>query len=182
MTDWLKNHVEAIICFALFGLLILTSLYFLSAEEQRIEIGELEEVRIDEARRDEVIEQAMQDIAHQRRRIMTAFLDKPVLHYDLLLRRNPFQPLSELDEPDVRLPVTNDVVNGNDLPPPPDLVVRGIIRIGDEYVANIENRVTGETYFRRVGEEVEGHMVEDITRDKVVLSIDDEIVELRYRR
>ncbi len=188
MTDWIKHHVEAVICFSLFGLLILTSLYFLSTEEQRVGIGELEEIRVDESKRDEVIEQAMLQIRHQRRGLMTAFMDKPLLHYDLLLRRNPFQPLGVVYVP----PPPPPPPNGNDVngppeppkppePPRPELVVRGIVRFGDDFIANIENRITGEAYFRRVGEEVEGHLVEDISRDKVVLSVDDEIIELRYR-
>lgn len=190
MIDWIKTHVEAIICFSLFGLLVVTSLYFLSTEEQRLDVGELEEIDVDESRRDEVIEKAMRDLERQRQRLMTAFADRPVLHYDFLLRRNPFHPLAEVEtreeEPEEpEDPGELEEPEEPEEPPPPPrrrLAVRGIVRFGDAFTATIENRDTGETYFRRVGEEVEGHRVEDISMEKVILSKDDEIIELRYGR
>lgn len=190
MIEWIKNHVEAIVCFSLFGLLVFTSLYFLSAERQRLEMEEVEEARVDETRRDEYIETEMRAIREKERGVMLAFADKPVVHYDLLLRRNPFQPLPEAVEPPPPPPPNgNDTPppppppNGNDTPPPPPVfLLRGIIRFGSEFTANIENRRTGETYFVRTGEEIEGHRVREITETRAVLTKDDETIELRYRR
>lgn len=186
MIEWIKNHVEAIVCFALFGLLVFTSLYFLAAERQRLETEELEEARVDEARRDEFIEEEMLAIQEKGRRVMVAFADKPFVHYDLLIRRNPFHPLAEAVDPPPNGPSPpngNGPPNGPPPPPPPPaFLLRGIIRFAGEFVATIENRRTGETYFVRAGEEIEGHRVQEITESRAVLTKDDETIELRHRR
>ncbi len=179
MIEWLKNHIEAVICFALFGLLVLTSLYFLGTEQQRLRIEDLEEFVVSEVEEEEIIEERIQDLEARRRRVMTAFAEKPITHYELLFRRNPFVPLEEVDDDDEIEDVDPDLPEPE---PEPDFLVRGIIRVGEELVSHVENRATGATYFLREGDEVEGHLVEDISREKVSLRKNDETEELIYRR
>jgi hypothetical protein len=55
--------------------------------------------------------------------------------------------------------------------PPFDLILTGTILIGKEWVAQIENRITGETYFKREGEQIEDiFTVGKIERNKLILS------------
>ncbi len=190
MIDWIKDHVEALICFFLFGLLVLVSLYFLSTEEKRLNMGQLEEVRVDESVRAETFQRTLDDIASGRGRIMAVFADKPAFHYDLLIRRNPFKPMEVVPEEEVVVaPVEPVEPAGPDEPVRPvepvdrfDLVVRGIIRFGSAFTANIENSRTGASYFRREGEEVEGYKITEIRSDKVILTKGEETRELRYGR
>ncbi len=191
MKDWLKEHIEAIVCFALFGLLLITSFYFLSIEGQRVRMEDLAEVRVDESRRDEIIQSRFENITFRRQKAMTAFASKPIIHYDLLLRRNPFKPLEEIEKPPPPPPPPSngEVVIPPRPPEPPkfEFVVRGIISSrgpdGERvYVSHIENINTNQDYFTRVGEEVEGYKVKEIQSNKVVLVKSDKIIELEYRR
>ncbi len=120
---------------------------------------------------------------------MTAFASKPIIHYDLLLRRNPFKLLEGIAEPPPLRPLNGGVVIPPKPPEPPkfELAVRGIISSrgtdGERvYVSHIENINTNQDYFMRVGEEVEGYRVKEIQSNKVVLVRSDEIIELEYRR
>jgi hypothetical protein len=54
--------------------------------------------------------------------------------------------------------------------PTSDLILTGIVRLGDESIAIVEDTSKGEGYFLREGDKLKDYVVEDITEENIVLA------------
>jgi len=113
---------------------------------------------------------------------------KPVSRYDLITRRNifsnlpKFTPPKEVKPPEKVEPDDNGTGREPEPPPPPkeptfDLVLNGTIYLSSDqqWVAQIENMRTGDTYFVRENDQIGDDItIRQIEADAVILDKKDE--------
>ncbi len=238
-----KRNVEKVICFSLLGVLVCAGLCFLKFDSAFGKKGSIPtdlDIRKKMKESEEYIARRRKSVLSEVKLFIRTIPGKPVFHYSMLVRRNPFAPIAIFKPPIIEgsSPVTDIVLPGDLIllktpaleegilkaqirnlktgklysvkegdkignavivkevtqngvtigmdgrgdmilrPPPKPLgepvlpyVLTGTMTIGGQMVAQIENIVTGESYFPRVGEEIgDNFRVKEIKRDTVILS------------
>ena len=97
---------------------------------------------------------------------------RPFLHYlEMVWRRNIFSPitLDEAENPEVQKKQLQEMVN--------DLGLVGI-SWGEEHVAMIEDKKAQKTYFLKKGDKINNLKIENILKEKVILSFEGKEIEL----
>ncbi len=186
--DWVKENSEAVMCFALFLILLCVSVYFMGLEKRRTSMIEAGAAFAGMSRRQEA------ELNSRQANFLGLLVSKPISYYNLIVRRNPFAPLPAFSPPEevqapetIELPV--EVSPEKPLPPPPpppptvDLILSGTIFLPEQgkWIAQIENLRTGEIYFMGEGEIIaEIFKVKKIERSRVILFRDgDKDIELK---
>ena len=238
-----RKNVEEVICFLLLGVLVYTGLCFLKFDSGFGKKGLISpdlNLRRKMKESEKYVIQRRKNVLSEAKLFIRTIPGKPVFHYSMLVRRNPFAPIAIFKPPviegappviDIILPeelillkipmqeeeifkaqiknlktgklysvkegdkignaiivkeiTQNGVIIGIEgrddmiLKPPPKTiedpclpyVLTGTMSIGKQMVAQIENIVTGESYFLRVGRKIgDNFEVKEIKRNTVILS------------
>ncbi len=156
--EQLSKNLEAAVCFALFGVLAFVSVYLLKPCVEGTDLGAFNRGAAGTAQAQTKYVAARRKATLEKRRIlMGSIMAKPISHYGLILRRNPFAPIP---------PFEGVIIEPKDF-----ILVSAPSRETGSWIANIQNSKTGESFSVREGEEIaEVLRVKKIERDKVILS------------
>lgn len=155
----IRNNVEAVACFVLFGLLVWVSFHFMTVEKERaMMIAESEGISYKGGRR---TGDGIETRQREQRSFLGLLRSKPPSHYNLIVRRNPFAPLPPFE-----------LGKGGPISPRDLALVASPSLERGEWVAQLRNKRTGEIYSVRVGDDI-GKIckVKRIDPDSVTLSV-----------
>ncbi len=137
--NWIKNNVEAVICFGLFVFLMWVGVYFIGIEKTRAMILS-ESAKV--PRRIPTQEDVEREIGPiQQRSFLGLLTIKPFSYYSLIVRRNPFVPLPAFSPP------PGNTVRATELE-----VTSTLLLPEGQWGARIRNKSTGGTYNVKVGD------------------------------
>jgi hypothetical protein len=156
--EQLSKNLEAAVCFALFGVLAFVSVYLLRSDTEGTDPGTLRHSAAETSRTQTKYVAARRKAALEGRCIlMGSIVAKPISHYGLILRRNPFAPIPSF--------------KGVIIEPKDFILISAPSRETGSWIANIQNSKTGEFFSVGEGEEIaEVLRVKKIEWDKVILS------------
>ena len=156
--ELLSKNLEAAVCFALFGVLVFVSAYLLRPEMEEADSGIPRRGGVSASQMQTKYMAARKEAGLKERRIlMGSIMAKPISHYGLILRRNPFAPIP---------PFEGVIVQPGDF-----ILIDAPSRETGSWIALIQHRTTGEVYSVGEGEEIAGALrVKKIEWDKVILT------------
>ncbi len=156
--ELLSKNLEAAVCFALFGILVFTSAHLLKPEMEEADSGALRRGGVSASQMQTKYVAARREAALEERRIlMGSIMARPISHYGLILRRNPFAPIP---------PFKGRIIQPGDF-----ILIDAPSRETGRWIAIIQNCKTGESFSVGEGEEIAGVLrVKKMERDKVILT------------
>lgn len=174
--DWLKQNVEAVMCFTLVGILVGVGIHSMGAGRKKTVGEKLSD--LDERRQVQKMELSSGKviILREQKTFLGLLIPRPISHYSLIVMRNPFAPIPGFNPP-------QDVIPPDKLQPllvPEDLVLIAPPALSKDgkWLARLQNLKTGEVYLKTEGEEIaEVFKVKKIRKDLVILTRDGKDIE-----
>ncbi len=156
--ELLSKNLEAAVCFALFGVLVFVSAHLLKPEMEEADSGTLRRGGVSASQVQTKYVAARREAALEERRIlMGSIMARPISHYGLILRRNPFAPIPPFE--------------GRIIQPRDFILIDAPSRETGSWIALIQHRTTGEVYSVGERDEIAGVLkVKKIESDKVILT------------
>ncbi len=173
---WLKQNVEAVMCFALLGCLVGVGIHSMRAEGQKATGQKLSNLDETTRRQRRELSSRKESILRGQKIFLGLLTARPISHYSLIVMRNPFAPIPDFEPPGGVPPPEQPEV----LLTPEDLVLiaqPALLKDGKR-LAKFQNLKTGEVYLKKEGEEIaEVFKVKKIGRDLVILTRDGKDIE-----
>jgi hypothetical protein len=151
------KNLEAIVCFALFGVFVLVSVHLLRLDTEETDHGTRRSGGANASQiQTRYVAERRETGLKERRILMGSIMTRPISHYGLILRRNPFAPIPPF--------------KGIILEPKHFVLIDAPSRETGRWIAHIQNRATGEVYSAMEGEEIAGVLkVKKIEWDRVII-------------